>query len=124
VYVEVESNPNCEGSVFIRFRELGPARPVRKVRMYDRLSQGEWCTITGLDGEPPERLCPARAQPVEDSGAGRVYLVWGGLWGVRLKPDGAETGWDLNDSQQRGEPYLMLAEPRDIRFADEQPKEV
>jgi hypothetical protein len=119
MYVEVESNLNCEGSVFVRFREQGQLRSVRQVRTYDRISTGEWCAITGLQGEMPEGLCPASAQPVEDSGAGTVYLVWGGIWGVRLKPATEESPWDLNDSRQWGEPYLLLADARDIGFADE-----
>jgi len=119
MYVEVESNPNWEGSVFVRFREQGQPRSVRQVRTYDRISTGEWCAITGLQSEMPEGLCPAYAQPVEDSGAGTVYLVWGGIWGLRLKPATEESPWDLNDSRQRGEPYLLLADARDICFADE-----
>ncbi|HEY3198312.1 MAG TPA: hypothetical protein VGJ57_09880 [Nitrospirales bacterium] len=119
MYLEVESNPNCEGSVFLRFREQGPARSVRQVRTYDRITTGEWCTITGLQGEMPGGLCEAYAQPVEDSGAGTVYLVRGGLWGVRLQAVTEESPWNLTDSRQWGEPYLLLADARDICFADE-----
>ena len=121
MYLEVESNPNWEGSVFLRFREQGPRRSVRRVRTYDRITTGEWCAITGLQGEMPEGLCEVCAQPVEDSGAGIVYLVWGGVWGLRLKAAAEESPWDLNDSRQWGEPYLLLADARDICFADETP---
>ena len=121
MYLEVESNPNCEGSVFLRFREQGPPRSVLQVRTYDRITTGEWCAITGLQGEMPEGLCEACAQPVEDSGAGIVYLVRGGVWGLRLKAATEESLWNLNDSRQWGEPYLLLADARDICFADETP---
>jgi hypothetical protein len=104
--------------VFIRFREQAPARPIVQVRTYDRISTGEWCAITGLQGELPEGLCEAHAQPVEDSGAGMVYLVRGGLWGVRLKPVTDDSPWNVNDSRQWGEPYLLLADARDICFAE------
>ena len=43
VIVEVESNENCEASVFARFKEIGPARPALQVRLYDRNPAGEWC---------------------------------------------------------------------------------
>ena len=119
MYVEVESNPNFESSVFIRFREQGQARPVVRVRTYDRLSTGEWCAITGLQGEIPEGLCQASAQAVEDSGAGTVYLVRGGSWGLRLKPATDDNPWNLTDSRQWGEAYLLLAEARDICFVEE-----
>jgi hypothetical protein len=121
MYVEVESNPNYEGSVFMRFREQAPARSIIQVRTYDRISTGEWCAITGLHGELPGGLCEAYAQPVEDSGAGMVYLVRGGLWGVRLKPMADDSPWNLNDSRQWGEPYLLLADARDICFAEDSP---
>jgi hypothetical protein len=119
MYVEVDTNPNCDGSFFIRFREQGPARLVCQVRMCDRVASGEWYTITGVEGEMPDGLCPAYAQPVEDSGAGLVYVVWGGIWGIRLKSLGSEQAWSLDDPHQWGEPYLLLGEARDIRFADE-----
>jgi hypothetical protein len=121
MYVEVDSSPNCDTSVFLRFREQGPSRAVSEVRLYERVSTGEWCAVTGLQGDGPDALCPARAQPVEDSGAGMVYLVWGGLWGIRLKPVSLEEPWNLDSPRQWGEPYLLLADLRDIRFADEKP---
>ena len=119
MYVEVDSSPNWEGSVFIRFREQGPARRVTHVRTYDRISTGEWCTITGLNGECPDGLCEAFAQAVEDSGAGTVYLVCGGNWGLRLKPAAHGDPWNLDDASQWGEPYLLLADARDLRFEAE-----
>lgn len=119
MYVEVDPNPNCENSVFVRFRELGPARPVSQVRVYDRVSSGEWCRVTGWREDPSAPVCPAMAQPVEDSGAGAVYLVSGGNWGLRLKPLDADEEWSLASARQWGEAYLLLADQRDVRFADD-----
>jgi hypothetical protein len=59
------------------------------------------------------------AQPVEDSGAGVVYLVSGGNWGIRLKPLGIEEDWSLESARQWGEAYLLLADRRDVRFVDD-----
>jgi hypothetical protein len=119
MYVEVDANPNCENSVFARFRELGPGRPVSQVRVYDRVSTGEWCRVIGWREDPSAPVCPAMAQPVEDSGAGTVYLVSGGNWGIRLKPLEAAEDWSLESAQQWGEAYLLLADQRDVRFADD-----
>jgi len=119
MYVEVDPNPNCENSVFVRFRELGPARPVSQVRVYDRVSSGEWCRVTGWREDPAVPVCQAMAQPVEDSGAGVVYLVSGGNWGLRLKPLEADEEWSLASARQWGEAYLLLADQRDVRFADD-----
>ncbi|HEV8243298.1 MAG TPA: hypothetical protein VGQ07_04850 [Nitrospirales bacterium] len=119
MYVEVDSNPNCEHSIFIRFRELGQARPVVQVRVSDRVSMGEWCQVTGWQEDPSAPRCLALARPVEDSGAGVAYLVTGGNWGLRLKPLDLDEGWSLESSRQWGEAYLLLADQRDVRFADD-----
>jgi len=72
--VEVESNENCEASVFARFKEIGPGRPINQVKLYDRNPFGEWCWITGWSDDERTPVCPAYAQLVEDSGAG--LLTW------------------------------------------------
>jgi len=122
MYLEVESNPNCETSLFARFKEVEPPRQVVQVRSYERSSLGEWCWITGWTDDPARPCCPAFAQLVEDSGAGITYLVYGGLWGVRLKPLSAEEDWNLESPRQWGEPYLSLAEAKDLIYADVQEK--
>lgn len=119
MFVEVDGNPNCERSVFARFKEVGPARRVVQVRCFDRDSRGEWCWVTGWCDDPTEPTCPAYAQVVEDSGAGLAHLVSGGNWGLRLKPVALDERWDLDSRSQWGEPYLSLAEAADLRFAEE-----
>ena len=116
--VEVESNDNCEAGVFVRFKEVEAARSVSQVRIYDRTSQGEWCWVCGWADNPLIPRCPAFAQRVEDSGAGLAYLVFGGLYGIRLKPVAVEEEWDLASARQWGEPYLLLADATDLRFED------
>lgn len=118
MFVEVESNPNCDSSVFARFKEAGPARPVLQVRSFERNVQGEWCWVTGWTDDPDQPRCPAYGQVVEDSGAGLTHLVYGGIWGVRLKPVALAEDWNLDSPNQWGEPYLSLAEAKDLRFAD------
>lgn len=117
--IEVECNPNCKQSLYARFTEAGPARKVLKVRIFDRKPQGEWCWVTGWTDDPEHPCCAAYAQPVEDSGAGLAYVVFGGLGGIRLKPVGLDEEWSLASASQWGEPYLALADERDIQYADE-----
>ncbi|MEW6247161.1 MAG: hypothetical protein AB1555_10680 [Nitrospirota bacterium] len=119
MFVEVESNPNCETNVFARFKEAGPARRVIQLKAYERTSRGEWCWVTGWSDDPERPCCPAYAQLVEDSGAGLAYLVFGGIYGIRLKPVALQEEWSLESRNQWGEPYLSLADVRDIRFEDE-----
>jgi len=118
VIVEVESNENCEGSVFARFKEAGSARPVLQVRLYDRNPVGEWCWITGWSDDERTPVCPAYAQLVEDSGAGLTHLVYGGIHGLRFKPINIDEPWNLECQHQWGEACLSLASERDLRYAD------
>lgn len=118
MFVEVESNPNCETGVFARFKEAGPAKRVSQVKSYEREAEGEWCWVTGWSDDQEHPAGPAYAQPVEDSGAGITHLVFGGIWGVRLKPVLLQEDWNLQSRNQWGEPYLSLADPGDIIYAD------
>ena len=118
VIVEVESNENCEGSVFARFKEIGLARLVMQVRLYDRNPAGEWYWVTGWSDDEQTPACPAYVQLVEDSGAGLTYLVYGGIHGLRFKPINIEEAWSLESQHQWGEAYLSLASDRDLRYAE------
>ncbi len=116
MYLEIETNPNFEGSYFLRFSEMGPPRAISHVKSYERSPLGEWCAITGWSDEEDDPICPAFAQKVEDSGAGMAYLIFGGNWGLRLKPEENTGEWNLYDDSQWGEGYLLIGEERDLRF--------
>jgi len=116
--VEVESNENCESSIFARFKEAGPARPVLQVKLYDRNPDGEWYWVTGWSENETAPACSAYAQLVEDSGAGLTHLVYGGLYGLRFKPIQPDEPWSLANPNQWGEAYLSLASDRDLRYTD------
>lgn len=115
MYFEVEENPNCGHPVSMRFKELGPLRVVKQVKIDDL---GGLCWVTGWCDDPEQPLCPAHVQKVEESGMGLAYLIYGGNWGIRLKPIGLEENWDLDSPNQWGEPFLLLGDPRAIVFAD------
>lgn len=117
--IEVESNPNCESSLYARFKESGPAQRVEKIRTFERRAEGEWCWVTGWTDDPDHPCCHAQAQLVEDSGSGLTYVVFGGLWGIRLKPVSLDEDWSLESRNQWGEPYMALADRRDIQYAEE-----
>lgn len=113
VYLAIEDNPNCAGREPMRYRELGPAYPVDRVRIFDRRDDGEWCAITAVD-PGPDPWKPALVRRVEDSGVGTAYLLFGGEWGIRLRPIQVEGPWRFDDSDEWGEPYLLLTDPHDI----------
>jgi hypothetical protein len=119
MYFEVDENPNYQGSVSMRFKELGPARPIKKLRVSDRKSEGVLCWVTGWCDDPTQPLCTAYVQPVEESGLGLAYLIYGGNGGIRLKPVGSNQDWDLKSPDQWGEAFLLISDLRGIVYADE-----
>jgi hypothetical protein len=118
VIVEVESNENCESSVFPRFKEIGPARPINQVKLYDRNPAGEWYWVTGWSDNEEAPASPAYAQLVEDSGAGLTHLIYGELYGLRFRPIHIDEPWNLDSPHQWGETYLSLASDRDLHYAE------
>jgi hypothetical protein len=121
VIVEVESNANCEHSFFGRFKELSCPRRLAQIKVYDRRPEGEWCEITGWSDDPDQPCCPAWTCPVEDSGAGTTHLVYGGIYGLRIKPVTLKEPWNLESPNQWGEPYLAVADAVDLRTSDPTP---
>ena len=123
MYFEVDENPNYPNSVSMRFKELGPAKVIKQLRVSDRKSDGELCWITGWCDDSNKPLCPAYAQPVEESGQGLAYLIYGGNWGIRLKPVGLNEDWNLSSPNQWGEAFLLISSPRSIVYV-EAPKDL
>ena len=113
--LEVHDNPNCEAVEMRIFHDLEPPRPVTQVRVERTPGQPEWCALTGwtASGAP----CPALARKVDDSGEGVVFLISGGDAGLRLQPTGQQEVWRLESSVQWGAPFLLIAEPQDLRLA-------
>ncbi len=112
VFIEIEPNPNCEAHGFFAFEESGEARAVKALRMETQGGE-EWWDVTGVD--TGGKFVNARTQKVADSGAGYGFLIFGGAWGIRLKPSGFKEEWDLKSARQKGEAYVVFAEETDIR---------
>ena len=123
MFLEVEENPNCKAMDMMRFKELGPPRRLKQVRLYDRVATGEWFEITGWSGHTTAPACPAYACPIEDSGSGVAYLVYGGNHGIRLRPVEPSKSWSLTNPDQWGEPHLILSSPQDLRYDDTLPQD-
>lgn len=106
MYLDIPANPNCPEGAMATFKEAGPARAVRALRLH--LDGGwAWYAVTGWEDG---RAVPARLAPIEESGDGPALVVAGGGDGLRLAPlgaDGDAPAWDLADPAQRGEPFLI-----------------
>ena len=112
IEVEVEASKNCEMSftrVYSSTRD--PSSVTRVEAPGPRGEVGDY-DVTGWSTEGP---VPALVAPVDDSGEGRVLLVYGGNEGIRLRPTGSSEPWDLNSGNQWGEPCLLL--DLDVRYS-------
>ena len=103
--IDVAAGSNSPMDLNRMFDLLAEPRTIRRVFTADPMGRDIWCEVTGW-GE--DGLYPALAAPSEDSGDGVVLLVYGGDNGIRLRPEGSPGDWDLTDSDQWGEPCLML----------------
>ena len=120
MFLEIEGSENFEGSLFLRFKDIGLAKTLLQVKIYDRSSRGEWCDVVGWTDNEAQPQCPAFAQLVEDSGAGFAHLIFGGNCGIRMKLAAVDEPWSLESPNQWGESHLLLADSNDLVFLDQQ----
>ena len=114
--IDIPANPNCSSVDLRIFHDLEPPRPVDQVRLaLDGTGAGQWYAVTGWTSAGAS--IPALARKVDDSGDGVALLVSGGDAGLRLQPAERQAPWRLDDADQRGLPFLLIAEMGDLRFA-------
>lgn len=115
-FLDVEAGDNCPYSIQLVFSTLDQPRQVKRVRIYHRNPEGEWCAITGW--ETDNTPSPAWEVRVEDSGQAMAFLVYGGSNGIRMMPHPTDQAWDIGAAGQWGESHLLLAEEGDIEWGD------
>ena len=113
-HVEVDSNPNSAMSANQVFRNMTSPFRAAFVRIYEGEPDGVLCAITGWSSKGDGTPVHAYAVRVEDSSAGTAFLIYGGDWGLRLRPADSDGAWSHEDGSQWGEPYLVLADAEDI----------
>jgi hypothetical protein len=114
IYLEVEESENCPYMPMMAYEAHRTPVPISRVRIDEMGKPPGVYEVTGWSSEGGGTSCPAMYTPVSDSGAVEVHLIYGGDWGVRLKPAGSEEEWDIGSPNQYGEPYLMLIEEGDV----------
>lgn len=114
MYLMVEENPNCANEERV-FSTSGEKRVVTQLHL-DKPGHGAvWCDVAGV--EEGGSFIQAFGQRVEDSSDGTAWLVFGGDWGLRLRPDGDKASWSLVDKNQWGLPFVVLdSSGSSIRF--------
>ena len=114
IYIEVEDNENCDYMPMQVYEPQAEPRPVSRVLLEDPDRPHGIYAVTGGSSEGDGTPVEAVYAPVSDSGQARAHLVYGGDWGVRLRPVGLDEEWDLASPNQFGEPYLILLDENAI----------
>lgn len=112
VVVEIPENANCPQLDMRVFHDLDAARSVHKVRLERHAGEYAWYEVVGWT--QMHKPCPAYVNKVDDSGDGVAFLVYGGEFGLRLRPEGQQTDWKLEDADQWGESLLILGDESDV----------
>ncbi|MDE2688705.1 MAG: hypothetical protein OXI16_14585 [Chloroflexota bacterium] len=108
IYIEVDENDNCEYMPLMLYEAHADAVPVTRVVLDEPgRAPGEY-QVTGWSSDNGGTPCAAMYCPVSDSGQAVVHLVFGGDWGIRMKPANSAVDWSIDDPEQFGEPYIML----------------
>ncbi|MPZ49296.1 MAG: hypothetical protein GEU75_08350 [Dehalococcoidia bacterium] len=116
--VEVEPSDNCPMSANLAFKNLTDPFRATAVRIFDGQPDGAMYEVAGWSSEADGSPAEAWAVQVEDSGAGAAYLIYGGDWGIRLRPAGSGEAWSAGQPDQWGETHLVLADRDDIVAAE------
>jgi len=117
-HVEVEPNDNTPMSANQVYQDIGGRHLVAAVRLFEGDPDGRLLDITGWSSAEGGSPVEAYAVQIEDSSEGSAWLVYGGDWGVRLRPTESLEDWRIDDPEQYGETHLVLADEDDIMFAD------
>lgn len=118
IYIEVDENDNCEYMPLMLYEAHAEAVPVTRVVLDEPgRAPGEY-QVTGWSSDNGGTPCAAMYCPVSDSGQAVVHLVFGGDWGIRMKPANSTVDWSIDDPEQFGEPYIMLLDASAIILED------
>ena len=113
-HIQVENNDNSLMSADQVYKNLSEPFPVVGVRIYEGEPGGTACAVTGWSSENDGSPVEAYAVQVEDSSEGSAYVLYGGDWGVRLRPAESGDPWSLDNPKQSGETHLVLADREDL----------
>ena len=118
IYLEVDDNDNCEYMPLMLYEAHADAVPVTRIVLDEPGRPPGVYRVTGWSSEGDGTPCPAMYAPVSDSGQAQVHLVFGGDWGIRMKPADSTADWSLDAPDQFGEPYVMLMDESAIILDD------
>ena len=115
IYIEVEDNDNCDYMPMQVYEPQAEPRLIIEVRLEEPDRPHGLYNVIGWSSEGDGTAMDAMYAPVSDSGQARAHLIYGGDWGIRLKPVELNEDWDIDSPNQFGEPYLILLDGNAIQ---------
>jgi hypothetical protein len=113
MYLIVEENKNSTPDERV-FAESGTPKNIRRIKIDTPFGPDQWCVAAAV--EEGGQFASAQAVQVEDSADGTVWLVFGGMWGVRFRREVDQGDWALDNTAQWGLPFLVLDSSTAIDF--------
>lgn len=114
MHLEIQPNPNCSESQEFVFNELSAPEPIRAILIGDEGKEVP-CDVVAVDEKG--NFIQALAVKIADSSDGIAYMIYGGAWGIRLRPAlFRHQAWDLTNKNQWGEPFKIYGKREDILY--------
>jgi len=114
MHLEIEENPNCQGTSLMVFESYGQPKILSTVAL-EKGGKVFSADVVGIskEGKPVQ----AFSQKIADSGAGTGFLIFGSDWGIRFR-EATHTNqpWDLKNAKQWGEPFMVYADEEGLTF--------
>jgi hypothetical protein len=114
-HIEVEANENTLLTAMQVYKNIGEPFRVSRIAIYEGMPEATAYEVTGWSSVEGGTAVEAYAVQVEDSSEGSAYLVYGGDWGIRLRPLTSDQAWSTDAADQLGETHLVLASAEDLR---------
>lgn len=115
--IDIEDNENCGYFPIQLFETQSKPKTSSSIIVPEvpgRIGEYE---VVGWTDENSGSPCEATAVIVGDSGSGQALMIYGGEFGVRLRPLGSTSQWSLEAADQFGEPYLLLPTATKLRIS-------
>ena len=111
IEIEVTESKNSDLGFTRMFSTIGPTKKISRVRTVAPDGVEGFYYVAGWSSSGAVQ---AYSVKVEDSGEGVAMLVYGGDEGIRFKRTDLTTPWDLADSEQWGEPMILIDQDSEV----------
>jgi hypothetical protein len=115
--IDIEDNDNCGYFPIQVFEEQSEPKSAAVVTVPDLPGKDEPYDVVGWCSDDGGVACEVTSVLVGDSGSGQALMIYGGDYGVRMRPTNSMSEWSLESDDQIGEPYLLLRTSVELIFS-------